>query len=116
MLVGDAIVHLIKRYRFFVRPAISDHDLNQMYRSMPKGIRHELCGLHKALTDSGYNVPFLHLLELQLIPEISNAACTCIVSTDNGGNIIFGRNMDWLPFSSAQYTLVDSTGGKDIHR
>lgn len=105
-ILADEIVHLVRRYMNIARPKCSPEMMIQVRKNMPTKIWNELEGMRDAI-DKKYpgKISFDELIMLQMVPELTGLGCTVYGMRDNRRQIIFGRNMDWLPFSSAQYTV-----------
>ncbi len=107
IIMCEEIIHLIRRFKTIVRPKVPAWALKNINNNLPATIRNEIRGMYEAI-DSVYlnEVTYWDILMIQLVPELDNMACTCYAVYDENNQVIFGRNMDWLPFSSAQYSIV----------
>lgn len=107
IIMCEEIIYLLNRFKRIVRPNVQAWVLKDINNSLPDNIRDEIRGMYEAI-DSVYmnEVTYWDILMLQLIPELDSMGCTCYATKDSENNIIFGRNMDWLPFSSAQYSMI----------
>jgi len=108
IIMADEIVELINRFKMFVNLKLPAWMLKDINNHLPNGIRDEIKGMYEAI-DSIYfgEITYWDLLAIQLIPELDNMGCTCYAKFYDG-NVILGRNMDWLSFSSAQYSIIVS--------
>ena len=111
IIMCEEIVHLITRFKNIVRPKINARILKELNISIPLSFRDEILGMYEAinLTYPG-KFTYWDILMIQLLPELDNMSCTCYATYDTDGNVILGRNMDWIPFSSAQYSIIISYG------
>jgi hypothetical protein len=111
-LLHKEILYVINRFKPFYINNIKARDIGDIYSSLPTDIKDELLGLYDALSSTFTSVQtydkisFNDLISFQLLPETSSVGCTCIGAYDYENNLIFGRNMDWLPLSSAQYSII----------
>lgn len=106
-IMAEEIIHLIRRFKTITRCHIPMWLLRNIDSHLPENIKHEMRGMHVAIesTHRG-DVTYWDILTIQLIPELDNMGCTCYAARDCNGKVILGRNMDWLPFSSAQYSII----------
>ncbi len=110
ILLAEEIIHLIHRFKKFVNPKIPAWVLKDVNNSLPDNIRSEIRGMYEAI-DSIYmnELTYWDILMIQMIPEYGGLACTCYAAYDSEDakkKVILGRNMDWMPFSSAQYSII----------
>ncbi len=106
-ILAEEIIYLIKKITMFVPFKAPARLLKSVNKQLPRCIYDELRGMYQALQDSHPGVvSYWNLLELQMIPELQKIGCTFVATKDSEGRITFGRNMDWMPFSSAQYTII----------
>ena len=106
VLLCDEIVHLVNKFKLIAAPTVPKRVLKHIDNKLPANIKEELRGLYTAVNDMRPNeLTYNDLLMIQMIPELSNAGCTCYATLVDD-KITFGRNMDWLPLASAQYTVI----------
>lgn len=79
--------------------------------NIPSDYSEELLGICDGFNESFYGSFFTMtyelLLKCHLLPETKLvSACTCAVSKNENGELLFARNMDWLPFGlGGSYSL-----------
>lgn len=108
IIMAEEIIHLVSRFKKIAGLKVSAWVLKDINNNLPDNIKSEIRGMYEAIDSIHFNaVTYWDLLAIQLIPELDNLGCTCYAAynSDRQG-ILFGRNMDWLPFSSAQYSIV----------
>ncbi len=106
VLMCDEIIHLVNKFKRIAAPIVPKRVLKHIDNRLPHDIKEELRGLYTAVNEMRPNkLTYNDLLMIQMIPELSNAGCTCY-ATMVDDKITFGRNMDWLPLASAQYTVI----------
>jgi hypothetical protein len=107
ILMCDEILFLINRFETIVKPKVKPHILKTLDDNLPEYMKQEIKGMVDAINSiHPYSITYNDILTIQMVPELDNMSCTCYANKDSEGNVIFGRNMDWLPFSSAQYSFV----------
>lgn len=107
VLLGDEIIQMVNIFKKFIHREIPVWKLAQINENLPKQIYDELIGIYSSIEHYRPGaITYWDLLAMQLVPELDLVACTCYATRDDNGKIVFGRNMDWLPFSSAQYSVV----------
>jgi hypothetical protein len=106
VLLCNEIIHLINRFKLIVRPKVSHWKLKRVNDSLPPTIKSELTGMYDAINEAKPGaLTYFDLLMMQMIPELDQMGCTCYAVKESG-TIVFGRNMDWLPMNSAQYSII----------
>lgn len=107
IIMCEEIIHLICRFKTIVNPKVPVWFLKEVDNNLPKVIRSEIKGMYEAI-NSVYpgKLTYWDLLTIQMVPELDNMGCTCYATYNAEADVILGRNMDWLPFSSAQYSII----------
>ena len=106
VLLCDEIVALITHFKYIVNKEVPFWLLKKINRQLPNVIKDEIYGMYKAINTAKPGVlSYFDLLAVQMIPELNQVGCTCYAVKEDG-HIKFGRNMDWLSFASAQYSVI----------
>ena len=106
-LMHNEILFLINRFKTFVKPKITNEELYEVFLNLPKHALKEIQGMFDAINRLLPNkITYSDLILIQMVPELDNVGCTIYANRDDENNVILGRNMDWMPFSSAQYSII----------
>lgn len=107
VILCEEIMFLIRRFKSIVKPKIPAYILMSIDNKLSKDIRDEITGMFDAI-ECMYpgKITYWDILTCQLIPEISRIGCTGYARYDKAGHVVFGRNLDWMPFSSAHYSII----------
>ena len=107
IIMAEEIIHLVRRFKKIAGLKVPAYVLKTIDNRLPDDIKSEIRGMYEAIDSVYFNkITYWDLLAIQLIPELDNLGCTCYAARSNNGKVILGRNMDWLPFSSAQYSII----------
>jgi hypothetical protein len=104
-ILCEEIIFMINRFKLIVRPRLPAWFMKNIIDGMESHIANEMRGIYDIIKEKDPTISFDDLVLLQLAPDLGYMACTCYAVRENG-QIVFGRNMDWIPFSSAQYSLI----------
>lgn len=107
IIMAEEIIHLVRRFKKIAGLKVPAWVLKDINNNLPDNIKSEIRGMYEAIDSVYFNtITYWDLLAIQLVPELDNLGCTCYATRSDNKKVILGRNMDWLPFSSAQYSIV----------